>query len=240
MTHPDKVKLLFGPYRPPALKLGLRLHCLYRDRLVIVHGWTAAPLSWPTCRNAEGKGQPGILVEEELARAIHSESALALMHHWGVSSTVAWKWRRALDAGRMTPGSARLQKMNAEAGTEVLRGVPLPPAAARRCRTALEMDLARHTRPCPKPGGAEPWTEAEAAALGSARDVELAPQLGRSRAAVGSARQRRGMRSPDQRRPWTAEEDALVRALLPAEAAAKTGRTANAIYRRRVVLGLTR
>jgi hypothetical protein len=47
------------------------------------------------------------------------------------------------------------------------------------------------------------------------------------------------MRSPDQRRPWTAEEDAVVRTLPPAEAALRTGRTVNAIYRRRVVLGLT-
>jgi hypothetical protein len=64
---PAKVKLLFGPYRRPRLRLGQRVHCLYRDRLVVVHGWSDAPFSWPTCRNAEGRGQPGILVEEELA-----------------------------------------------------------------------------------------------------------------------------------------------------------------------------
>jgi hypothetical protein len=241
MTDPDKVKLLFGPYKSPALKLGHRVHCLYRDRFVIVHGWTDARLSWPTCRNAEGRGQPGILVEEVLAFAVRCESALALMHWWGVSSTVVWKWRKALGVERMTPGSARLQRMNADAGAEVLRGVELPPEAReRRSRTALEMDLARHTRPCPSPGGAEPWTEAEAKALGSASDGYLAALSGRSRAAVRSARRRRGMRSPDQRRPWTKEEDAVVRTLPPAEAALQTGRTANAVYRRRVVLVLTR
>jgi hypothetical protein len=130
--------------------------------------------------------------------------------------------------------------MNAEAGADVLRGVELPPGACeRRAAAALELDLARHTRPCPSPGGSSPWSEDEAAALGSASDGYLAALSGRSRSAVRSARRRRGIRSPDQRRPWTAEEDAIVRALPPAEAAAKTGQTPNAVYRRRVVLGLT-
>jgi hypothetical protein len=53
----------------------------------------------------KGKGRPGILVEEELARAVRGESSLAVMYWWGASQRVVWCWRKALDAPRYTPGS---------------------------------------------------------------------------------------------------------------------------------------
>jgi hypothetical protein len=57
-----------------------------------------------------------------LARAVRQESGLALRHWWGVSRSVVGCWRRALGVERFTARSARLQKMYAEAGAEVLRG----------------------------------------------------------------------------------------------------------------------
>jgi hypothetical protein len=41
--HPDKVRLLFGPYEPPPLRKGDRASCLYRDADVVDPGgpgWT--------------------------------------------------------------------------------------------------------------------------------------------------------------------------------------------------------
>jgi hypothetical protein len=49
--HP--VKLLFGPYLAPRLRVGDRATCLFRDCLVVVTGWTDAPTSWPRCRPPE-------------------------------------------------------------------------------------------------------------------------------------------------------------------------------------------
>src|SRR5260370_648528 len=57
--YPDHVKLLHGPYQPPALKKGDRAFCLFRDADVIVTSWTAARLPWPRCRLADGPGGGG-------------------------------------------------------------------------------------------------------------------------------------------------------------------------------------
>jgi hypothetical protein len=38
----NRVILLFGPYRPPALQVGDRATCLYKDCLVVVTSWTDA------------------------------------------------------------------------------------------------------------------------------------------------------------------------------------------------------
>lgn len=45
----DKTVLLFGPYQPPSLKPGDVTSCLYRDRDVMVFGWSDAPIPWPLC-----------------------------------------------------------------------------------------------------------------------------------------------------------------------------------------------
>jgi hypothetical protein len=75
----DVPALLFGPYRPPALKVGQRATCLYRDCDVGVTGWSDAPILWPLCRRlGRYKGHASLLVDDELARAIRHESAQAL------------------------------------------------------------------------------------------------------------------------------------------------------------------
>jgi hypothetical protein len=79
----ERVKLLFGPYKPPPIKRGDRAFCLYRDRLVVVTGWSDAPISWPLCRGLDPPGGRGLLVDDELAHAVRHESALAIRHWWG-------------------------------------------------------------------------------------------------------------------------------------------------------------
>jgi len=47
MKGRERVKLLFGPYRPPRLRRGDRATCLYKSCGVVVKGWTDARISWP-------------------------------------------------------------------------------------------------------------------------------------------------------------------------------------------------
>jgi hypothetical protein len=121
---------------------------------VVVHGWTDAPISWPVCRPLEGKGRPGILVEEELARALRGESALALWYWWGPSPSVVHCWRKALGVERFNEGSKRLQRLYSQAGADAQRGVPRRDMAERMRRAHQERDLVRHIQPCPRPGAA--------------------------------------------------------------------------------------
>ena len=81
MTDRECVKLLFGPYTAPPLRRGDRASCLYRDGLVVVISWTDAPIPWPRCRALDGPGGgSGLLVDEELARAVRRESAVSIMY----------------------------------------------------------------------------------------------------------------------------------------------------------------
>jgi hypothetical protein len=159
--------------------------CLDRDRLVVVTRWSDAPIPWPWARRAEGRGVPGTLVEEELARAVRCESALAIRHWWGALGRVVWCWWQALGVGCYNEGSSRLQRLNSLKGADALRGKPLPPAAVEeRRRRTVEMDLVQYIRPCPRPGGSRPWTDDELALLGTLPDEELARRTGRTVEAV--------------------------------------------------------
>src|SRR5437763_7296911 len=102
---PDKYRLLHGPYEPPPLRKGDRTTCLYRDALVVVTAWSDGRIPWPRCRALGHRGGSGLLVEEELARAVRSESAAALCY-WGESAGTRrrsggrrWAWK-ALRARR--------------------------------------------------------------------------------------------------------------------------------------------
>jgi hypothetical protein len=87
ITDRQRLKLLFGPYKTPPLKRGDRAFCLFRDCEVIITSWTDAPISWPRCRAIDSSGPgSGLLVDEELARAVRHESATAVMHWWGSKS----------------------------------------------------------------------------------------------------------------------------------------------------------
>jgi hypothetical protein len=245
MTNRDRVKLLFGPYRPPALRRGDRANCLLRDGTVVITGWSAGRISWPRCRalGTHGGGS-GLLLDEELARAVRHESAAAIMFWWGVTDGVVWRWRKALGVGRAdSEGSRRLIRAASEMGAAEQRGRQLPPEQVeRRRRTARELNLARHL----KAGYHGPWwTREQLRLLGTEPDAAVAAKVGRTVQAVRSMRTRLGIPNPAARPgaygspPWTAAEDRLVRTLPPAQAAARTGRTMHAVYTRRHFLGLT-
>jgi hypothetical protein len=71
-------KLLHGPYIPPALRRGDRTVCLYRDGEVVITSWTNACIAWPRCRAIGIRGGSGLLMTEELVRAVRTESAEAI------------------------------------------------------------------------------------------------------------------------------------------------------------------
>ena len=116
--RPEDVRLLHGPYKPPPLRRGDRATCLFRDAEVIVTGWSAGRIPWPRCRLPGGRGGgSGLLVDEELARAVRCESALAVRHWWGIAEGTVWRWRQALGVERLNEGSARLRRrLNQEIG----------------------------------------------------------------------------------------------------------------------------
>jgi hypothetical protein len=135
MQDRDRVKLLFGPYRPPRLRRGDRAACLFKDCDVVVTGWTDARIAWPRCLPLGTKGHPSLLVDEELARAIRHESAAAVQHWWGASESVVIRWRRALGVDRLNcPGSQRLIRDASEQGAAQTRGVKLPLEQVERRR----------------------------------------------------------------------------------------------------------
>jgi hypothetical protein len=141
----ERVKLLHGPYTPPPLKRGDRATCLLRDCDVIITGWSAGRIAWPRCR-AEGThgGGSGILLNEELARAVRCEAAAAIRYWWGVSVPVVWRWRKALGVGLMdSEGSRRLILDACQQGAALCRGKTLPPEQVERRRTLAQAHGAR-------------------------------------------------------------------------------------------------
>jgi hypothetical protein len=122
MVKLNRYRLLGALYRPLTVRVGDRVACLYRDRDIIVKNWTVAPLSWPMGVPVGGMGALGIIVDEELARAIRAESAAALGHWWGVGVKPVWRWRKAFAIGRAgTPGSARLVQAAAQLGANAMK-----------------------------------------------------------------------------------------------------------------------
>jgi hypothetical protein len=89
-----------------------------------------------------------LLVNEELARAIRLESAVAIGHWWGVSVGVVWRWRKAFILDRMAnPGSRCLILAASAKGADTIRGVALTPEQAEcRRRTAIEHNTGGQTQ----------------------------------------------------------------------------------------------
>jgi hypothetical protein len=146
------------------------------------------------------RGGSGLLVDEELARAVRLESADAVMFWWGVTSKAIWHWRRALGVTRTNnPSSHALNVAAANRGLQASleRGVT---AAERRqrSRSACRLNLVRFARSVPP--ARRPWKPAELAMLGTAADEEVAAKIGRTVSAVRVMRQRRGRATARDRR----------------------------------------
>jgi hypothetical protein len=144
-------------------------------------GRTAAPIPWPRCRLLEDGGAgSGLLVDEELARAVRCESSLALQHWFGVSPRTVWCWRRAFGVAQWgTEGSRRLHARCSAAGAEKVRG-------RKRTDEKEGHRLASRRRngvrpPRPREGDR---TAEEKALLGTLPDDVVAARTGRTEKAV--------------------------------------------------------
>jgi hypothetical protein len=195
---PANAVLLHGPYAPPPLRVGDRATCLYRDGEVIVTSWSDAPIQWPRCRRVGERGGYGLLVNDELARAVRSESSVAIQYHFGVSKSAVYHLRRLFDVGHWgTDGSRRLHQLVSERGGETLRehGLDLT-AAERKRRSKHAKATAARLRAegiwtCGNPKY-RPWTSDELAMLDAGlTDAEVAAKTGRTETSVRIMRGKR-------------------------------------------------
>ena len=156
----------------------------------MVPSWSAAPLPWPRVRGLESRGGGGLWVNEELARAIKTESAAALAYWFGVSANVAWRWRQAFGVSgtATTPGSAKAHREVCKAAAEVNKTrertdeeLNALAEGARRRNQARYFRL----RWTPANGG---WTKKELTLLGTDDDEVVAKKLGRSVTSVSVKR----------------------------------------------------
>jgi hypothetical protein len=178
-------------------------------------------------------GGSGLLVDEELARAVRLESALALQHWFGIKSETVTRWRRILGVPKWNPGSVRLRRaLNQEYGAR-LKGKKLPPAQVeQRRQTALALGL----RPTGR-WSANGWTAEQLALLGTMPDEDLARKTGRTTGAVRHRRTELGIPSPTGW-AWTDAQLALLGKVPDGELAAQTGRTVGAVRCQRTGRGI--
>jgi hypothetical protein len=193
-------ELLGAPYRAPPLRKGTRATCLYRDADVVITSWSDAPISWPRCRrlSSSAGGGSGLLVNDELVRALRTESSIAMQYWFGIKGETVWRWRKAFNIDRWgTEGSKTLHRELSEAGARITRGRPRPREAVRR---TMATRMLQGYRPPPNRWKQTGWNVEQLALLGTAPDEAIASRIGRTAVAVRVMRIRRGIPSFSDRR----------------------------------------
>ena len=181
---------LIGTYSAPPLRVGDRATCLFRDRDCKVTSITAAPIPWPRVQPLGQLGGCGLLVTAELVRAIRAESAVALKHHFGVSTVTVWAWRKAFGVGghATTEGSRIAITGAAQKGAAGIRAKKWTEGELdARAERSKALGLRPGPRWTPERGG---WTAAELELLEQLPDADVAERTGRSAAAVRCKRRR--------------------------------------------------
>jgi hypothetical protein len=190
MTRPKKIPVLHFSYETPNLRRGDPVDCLVRDCEIVITGWTDGPIPWPCgCPRRRSPGSPGILVEEELARAVRHESAKAVAYWWGVSGPTVCKWRRALGVDRQNnEGTQLLVHAAIDRATKANRRIGITDSYRQKQReNALRH---RFWELAPKVTRGIPWTPEQLALLGTMYDREVAERTGHPKKSVQRTRQK--------------------------------------------------
>jgi hypothetical protein len=231
---PENCKLLFGLYEPPPLTRGDRATCFYRDTDVVITSWSGGRLSWPRCRAICHRGGSGLLVEEELARAILHESAAALMFWFGVANSTVTLWRMTHGVGGLTgtEGTRRLVRAGQVRRLAKLRAKRPPQPAKRRPTRVLG-----RMRGLQAANQERAWPAEHLALLGTLPDTEVAARTGRCENGVKVKRSKLGIPNPSGP-GWTEEELALLGTDPDREVAERIRRTPTAVTDERCKLDI--
>lgn len=185
---------LIGTYSAPAVRKGEIVTCLYRDTDCVVTGIHDGRIPWPRVRALEARGGSGLLVNEELVRAIRTESAAAHMHWFGVGSKAVWRWRKRFAPGLgkfRTPGSKIAHEKASQAGGKATHEKEW---TEEECDVKAEISKRLGFRPTERwKGTGKEWTAAEVKFLGTMPDAEVAKKTGRTIHAVRAKRRKVGL-----------------------------------------------
>ena len=218
MSHEDRYRLLFGPYRQPRCRLGSKLFCELRGWVKVTR-ISDAPVPWPMTTKRGGK--PSLILCGDLVRAVRREANQAVAHFWGVTAQTVTAWRKALDVPRANEGTHQLHRDNA-LGPEVTAARAKARTKAADPERRKKISVARRGKPRPRH------------VIEALREANLGRPLSEeTKRKMSDAHKRIGTRPPKAGRAWTPEEDDLVSTLPAAEVAARTGRTLTAVYERR-------
>jgi hypothetical protein len=183
------IPVLYHVYKPPALQPRQRVWCYVCDCLAVVTDWSDAPIIWPRGRALHRKsGVPGVIVEDELARAVKQESANAIAYWWGVSMFSVIKWRKALGVDRRNNEGTQIL---IHAATTRARAVAEQngPTEQYRQKKREHMLRMRLWEKAPRVTHGLPWTPEHLAMLGTMPDREVALQTGHPLFSVKTTRQ---------------------------------------------------
>ena len=195
----EHTELMHGPYQRPTVRIGGNATCLLRGDVHIT-SWSHSPMRWPRCLPIGKRGKPTLLVTEELARAIRSESAAAVCWWWGVGVKQIWIWRKSLGVSRTNnEGSRRLMHAASQKGADAMKEREWSDEEREQRR---QQTIASGCNANIKPGyNLGPlWTRKELALLGKLPDEEVAKQLGRTKNAVRAKRTRLEIATAQDRR----------------------------------------
>lgn len=227
MSRPTP-QLHFGPYIAPAFRYGAKVVCEVRGDVRII-GLSDAPIPWPLGRSEGQRGKAILVVFKGLAKAIRTESGVAVQYWFGMAACTASKYRQALGVEPNNQGTQRLRREHGNSEWFA--------AARRKAWTKARDPVRREKIAAARRGKSRPRHVIEAM-----RTANLGRPLSADRRRkMSEAHKQRGTRPPAAGVPWTVQEDALVRLKLSAkEIAKRTGRTLSAVWSRRRVLGVQR
>jgi hypothetical protein len=220
MRIDHRCKLLYGPYKMPQCQLGKKLFCEIRG-WIQVKRISDGRIPWP--QTIIG-GSRTFIICGDLGQALRREANLAICFWWGITPQTVTAWRKALDIGPITEGTAKLLRVNAKRTfTEEVRRKAV--AAASSPEANAKKAAYRRGKP------AHPNALKALARFWGKRPSK------ETRRRLSEAARRRDASTPSAGRPWTEKEKSLLGKVPDKEVVARTGRTIDAVRSRRVSLG---